>query len=116
MRDGRPIRIAAAGDIHASEATRDRVTAAFSSVDATIDLVLLAGDLTTSGDPQEAGVLADVCRRLEIPVCAVLGNHDWHLNRTHELVAVLIDAGVRVLERSSIRLGIRGQEVGIVGL
>jgi Icc-related predicted phosphoesterase len=116
VRNGRPIRIAAAGDIHASEATRDRVGSAFASLDASVDLVLLAGDLTTCGDPQEAAVLADVCRGLEIPVCAVLGNHDWHLNRTHELVAVLTDAGVRVLERSSTRLDIRGQEVGVAGL
>jgi hypothetical protein len=43
VRNGRPIRIAAAGDIHASEATRDRVAAAFAGLDASVDLVLLAG-------------------------------------------------------------------------
>jgi Icc-related predicted phosphoesterase len=112
----RPIRIAAAGDIHASEESRDRVAAAFAGLDPSVDLILLAGDLTTCGNPEEAAVLADVCRRLEVPICAVLGNHDWHLNSTHELVAVLTDAGVRVLERSSIRLDVRGQEVGVVGL
>jgi len=116
VRNGRPIRIAAAGDIHASEGTRERVAAAFAELRGTVDLVLLAGDLTTYGDPEEAAVLADACRRLEMPVFAVLGNHDWHLNRTEELVAVLDDAGIRVLERSSARHDVRGQEVGIVGL
>jgi Icc-related predicted phosphoesterase len=116
MQDGRPIRIAAAGDIHASEVTRKRVAKAFGSLAGEVDLVLLAGDLTTCGDPAEAVVLADACRGSEIPVCAVLGNHDWHLNRTHEVVAVLTDAGVRVLERSSARFSIRGREVGVVGL
>jgi hypothetical protein len=116
VRNGRPIRIAAAGDIHASEATRERVTAAFASLAGAVDLVLFAGDLTTCGDPAEASVLADACRGSEIPVCAVLGNHDWHLNRTHEVVAVLTDAGVRVLERTSVRVDVRGQEVGVVGL
>lgn len=110
------IRIAAAGDIHASDAERKRVEAAFASLEDGTDLVLLAGDLTTCGDPAEAGVLADACRHLDVPVVAVLGNHDWHLNRTHELVAVLTDAGVRVLERSSTRFDVRGTEVGIVGL
>jgi len=110
------IRIAAAGDIHASDAERERVEAAFSSLESGTDLVLLAGDLTTCGDPAEAGVLAEARRHLDIPVVAVLGNHDWHLNRTHELVAVLTDAGVRVLERSSTRFDVRGAEVGIVGL
>jgi Icc-related predicted phosphoesterase len=116
VHNGRPVRIAAAGDVHASEAVRERLTAAFAEVEPTVDLVLLAGDLTTCGDPDEAAVLADACRELATPVCAVLGNHDWHLNRTHELVAVLTDAGVRVLERSSARFDIRGQSVGIVGL
>jgi Icc-related predicted phosphoesterase len=61
-------------------------------------------------------VLADACRHLDVPVCAVLGNHDWHLNRTQELVAVLADAGVRVFERSSMRFDVRGLEVGVVGM
>jgi Icc-related predicted phosphoesterase len=61
-------------------------------------------------------VLAEACRQLDVPVVAVLGNHDWHLNRTHELVAVLTDAGIRVLERSSTRFDVRGTDVGIVGL
>jgi uncharacterized protein len=116
MGNGRPIRIAAAGDVHASAANRARVRDAFAALDRTVDLVLLAGDLTTCGDPAEAAVLADACRGLQIPVCAVLGNHDWHLNRTHEVVAVLTDAGVRVLERSSARFDVRGQEVGVAGL
>ncbi|HEY7693577.1 MAG TPA: metallophosphoesterase [Gaiellaceae bacterium] len=116
MGNGRPIRIAAAGDVHASPATRERVGDAFAALDPTVDLVLLAGDLTTCGDPAEAAVLAEACRGLRVPVCAVLGNHDWHLNRTHEVVAVLTDAGVRVLERSSARFDVRGQEVGVAGL
>jgi Icc-related predicted phosphoesterase len=116
VQDGRPIRIAAAGDIHASEAARGQVTRAFEALAGAVDLVLLAGDLTTCGDPEEASVLADACRGSEVPVCAVLGNHDWHLNRTHEVVAVLTDAGVRVLERSSARFDVRGREVGVVGL
>src|SRR5690242_6425914 len=48
------IRIAAAGDIHASEATRDRVARAFAEVESQADVVLLAGDLTTTGQPEQA--------------------------------------------------------------
>jgi Icc-related predicted phosphoesterase len=111
----RLIRIAAAGDVHASALDAARVEAAFASLEA-IDLVLLAGDLTTCGEPEEAAVLADACRPLEVPVYAVLGNHDWHADRTHELVAVLTDAGVRVLERSTATAGVDGASVGVVGL
>jgi Icc-related predicted phosphoesterase len=116
VRNGTPIRIAAAGDIHASEVSREHVAAALAELDRSVDLVLLAGDLTTCGDPAEAAVLAEACRGVDAPICAVLGNHDWHLDRTHELVAVLTDAGVRMLERTSARFDVRGQAVGVVGL
>ncbi|HEX6663291.1 MAG TPA: metallophosphoesterase [Gaiellaceae bacterium] len=109
------IRIAAAGDVHADTDSRERLASAFAALD-DVDLVLLAGDLTTCGDPEEAEVLAEACRGLTAPVYAVLGNHDWHSDRTHELVAVLTDAGVRVLERSTARLDVNGAHVGLVGL
>jgi Icc-related predicted phosphoesterase len=116
MENGRPIRVAAAGDLHASPADRDRVVRAFESLEPGTDLLLLAGDLTTCGDPEEAAVLAEVCRGLEVPVCAVLGNHDWHLNRAAEVAVELTAAGIKVLERESVRFELRGLGVGVVGL
>jgi Icc-related predicted phosphoesterase len=116
MQDGRPIRIAAAGDVHASPQERERVLAAFASLEAGTDLVLLAGDLTTCGSPAEAEVLAEACRAIDAPVCAVLGNHDWHLNRTQEVSAVLGGAGINLLERSGQRFRLHGLDVGVVGL
>jgi uncharacterized protein len=116
VQDGRAIRVAAAGDIHASEPERARVAAAFSELDPGTDIVLLAGDLTTCGDPDEAAVLADACRSVDVPVCAVLGNHDWHLNRAQAVEAVLADAGVQMLERSSTQHELRGVRIGVVGL
>jgi Icc-related predicted phosphoesterase len=116
MQNGRPIRVAAAGDVHASPADRDRVFEAFASIERGTDLVLLAGDLTTCGDPEEAAVLAEACRGLDIPVCAVLGNHDWHLNRTEEVAAVIRGVGIKLLERASERFELRGLDVGVVGL
>src|SRR5205823_7565787 len=66
------VRIAAAGDVHASEATRSRIAEAFAAVEREADLVLLAGDLTTQGEPEQARVLADAAAGLRIPVAAVL--------------------------------------------
>jgi len=116
VQDVRPIRVAVAGDIHASEPDRGRVVEAFAGLEPATDLVLLAGDLTTCGDPDEAAVLADACRALDVPVCAVLGNHDWHLNRVPEVTAALRDGGIEVLERSSVRLDVGGRQVGVVGV
>ncbi len=109
------VRIAAAGDIHCSEPLRERLTHAFEVVAEQADLVLLAGDLTTHGDPEQAAVLADACRGLPIPVVAVLGNHDYHLNRCEELVAVLREAGVIVLQHEVSLHEVGELEVGIVG-
>jgi Icc-related predicted phosphoesterase len=109
------IRIAAAGDLHASEATRERVEHAFERVAAEADVILLAGDLTTTGEPEQAQVVADACRGLDVPIFAVLGNHDFHAGRPGELVAVLEAAAVRVLDRSWRSCEIGGLELGVVG-
>jgi uncharacterized protein len=109
------IRIAAAGDIHCSDANRDAVAAGFDDADREADLVLLAGDLTTYGDPAQARVLADICCDREVPVVAVLGNHDWHMNRCADVVAALEAGGICVLQRGSTVCDVRGTRVGIVG-
>jgi uncharacterized protein len=109
------VRIAAAGDVHASEATRARIEEAFAHVEAHADLVLLAGDLTTTGEPEQAVVLAEACRDLTIPICAVLGNHDLHSGRGDAVAAVCAAAGIHVLDRSSTVFELGGGEIGVVG-
>ncbi|MDQ6745781.1 MAG: hypothetical protein M3Z27_07205 [Actinomycetota bacterium] len=49
--DRRCLRIAAAGDIHCSEHHPEDVRRAFAALDPSADLLLLAGDLTTHGEP-----------------------------------------------------------------
>ena len=109
------IRVAAAGDIHCSEEERVRLQAAFADADRQADIILLAGDLTTYGEPEQGAVLADVTRDIETPIFAVLGNHDWHAERHEELVAAVRDGGIRLLERGSDVCTVRGVEVGIAG-
>src|SRR4051795_11219327 len=109
------MRIAAAADIHASEASADRVERAFADLEGAADVVLLAGDLTTSGEPEQAEVIADACRSLEVPIFAVLGNHDHHAERTDELAEVLAGAGIRLLDREYASCEVEGLELGVVG-
>ncbi|HSC92589.1 MAG TPA: metallophosphoesterase [Gaiellaceae bacterium] len=110
----RHIRIAAAGDVHASEAARERVEDAFGRLE-DVDLVLLAGDLTTHGEPEQALVVADAARGVDAPVVAVLGNHDVHAGRQAEVARVLRDAGIVVLDRGAEVLELGELEVGVVG-
>ena len=109
------IKIAAAGDLHCSEVNAEATAAAFAEIDGAVDLVLLAGDLTTYGEPAQAEVLAAACRSLETPVFAVLGNHDLHAGCHDEVVEILVDAGLTVLDRSHATCCVRDLEVGIVG-
>jgi uncharacterized protein len=109
------VTIAAAGDLHASEATRDSLEQSFAALEERVDLVLLAGDLTTLGERDQAQVLAAACAGTRVPICAVLGNHDLHSGRGDEVAAVLRDAGVHMLDRSSTTFELPGGEVGVVG-
>ena len=111
----RRVRIAAAGDIHASEAHAERLEQAFHGIQTAADLILLAGDLTTLGRPEEARVLASVTKGLEIPVYAVLGNHDYHCNRVDEVTEELRRGGISVLQRDFAVHEVNGVDVGIVG-
>lgn len=112
----RCLRIAAAGDIHCCESRREEIRQAIAALTGAADLVLLAGDLTTHGEPEQGEVLAEACAGLETPVFAVLGNHDWHANRRDDLVAALESGGIRVLDRTWHVCEAGGVEVGIVGL
>jgi uncharacterized protein len=109
------LRVAAAGDIHCRDSRREEVEAAFAELGGQVDLVLLAGDLTSHGTADEAHILANASRRVDAPVIAVLGNHDWHAGQSDDIVRILESAGVTILDRSSTVCEIRGVEVGIVG-
>lgn len=109
------IRIAAAGDVHATERVRPRIQEAFDHVAGAADVIMLAGDLTMHGEPEEAVVVADACRSLGVPVYTVLGNHDYHANKVGEVTSLLEGAGIVVLERSWTVASLNGTELGVVG-
>jgi Icc-related predicted phosphoesterase len=109
------VRVAASGDLHCGDHNRKAVRSAFETVDETVDLILLAGDLTTHGEPDQAAVLAEICRPLAAPVVAVLGNHDYHAGRRAEVVSVLTDAGMEVLDRGHATYTVGDCQVGIAG-
>jgi Icc-related predicted phosphoesterase len=110
------IRIAAVGDIHAGLDSVGRIAPGFVDVDDRADVLLLAGDLTRCGTPEEALVLARELRDVAIPKIAVLGNHDHHDSRPEAVVDVLGSEGIRVLEGSTIVLDVAGERLGVAGV
>jgi 3',5'-cyclic AMP phosphodiesterase CpdA len=72
------MRIAAVGDLHCTAASKGTLEPLLAAMRRDADALVLAGDLTDLGLPEEAHVLA---RELQAarprPVVAVLGNHDY---------------------------------------
>lgn len=109
------IRVAAVGDIHVGADSAGRLRPHLEQVAGEADVLLLAGDLTRVGDPEEAGVLVAELRGTDVPVVAVLGNHDYHCGQERAVAGMLEDAGVRVLEAEGVVLETAAGTVGIGG-
>jgi Icc-related predicted phosphoesterase len=109
------LRIAAAGDVHCRESNREETIESFAALAGEVDLVLLAGDLTSHGTVEEAEILGEAASGAGAPVFAVLGNHDWQGDAAEKIVARLRDAGIGLLERESRVCLIDGIEIGIAG-
>jgi Icc-related predicted phosphoesterase len=109
------IAVAAVGDVHCRVGHEQEAAAALAPLEGEADLLLLAGDLTANGLVEEAEVLIDACR-LGIPVCAVLGNHDWHAGNQDAISGLLADSGITVLERGPVTFEVRGLTVGVAGV
>ena len=108
----RIVRVAAVGDLHCTKASQGTLQALFARAAETAEVLLIAGDLTDYGTPEEARVLARELTPLRIPTAAVLGNHDVESGKEDEVRQILTDAGVSVLDGDAVEL----QGVGIAGV
>jgi len=91
-------RIAAMADVHCTTTSGGTLAPLFAEASAHADVIVLAGDLTDYGLPDEAIVLARELRVATAPVVAVLGNHDYESGRQAEVRTILREAGVRMLD------------------
>jgi Icc-related predicted phosphoesterase len=92
------VRVAALSDIHYSKTSAGAMAPLFSEIAEAADVLLLGGDLTDYGAPEEARVLAKDLAQVKIPVVAVLGNHDFEGDQQDEIVRILSDVGVHMLD------------------
>jgi Icc-related predicted phosphoesterase len=109
------IRVAAVGDVHLAPDVRGRIRPHLAGLAADADVLLIAGDLTKRGTRAEAEVAAAEFAGLDVPVVAVLGNHDYQSDRQDEVTAALRDRGIVVLEGTSLILELPGGRLGIAG-
>lgn len=94
------IRLAAIADMHCKQTWRHELRPLFARITESADVLLLCGDLTDYGLPEEAHALAAELGNITetIPVLAVLGNHDFESGRHDEVRRILADVGVIMLD------------------
>ena len=105
-------RVAAVGDVHVREGDAGKWTDYFREISSKSDVLVIAGDLTDTGDEMEAQVLADELKSCTVPVVAVLGNHDYEKGRHKLIRQILLKAGVHLLDGEAVILG----NVGFAGV
>lgn len=93
------LRIAATADIHYGKHAKGKMRELFAHVSRDADVLLLCGDLTDYGLPEEAELLAaDIRAHVRIPTIAVLGNHDFESGQPDAVRKVIEAAGVTMLD------------------
>lgn len=99
------VRIAALGDIHLGRAAYGPpVQSIFTDVAEQADILVLCGDLTDRGEPEEGRQVAKALAGLGLPIVAVLGNHDYESGQAPELKRILCESGIQVLDGDAIEL------------
>jgi Icc-related predicted phosphoesterase len=109
-------RIAAVGDLHLGTegqgASRALLNRLVTEVEEQADLLLLCGDLTSHGRPEEAAELVKTLNGLTIPTLAVLGNHEFDAGAPAEVTRIFTEHGIRVLDGDAVEVG----GVGVAGV
>ena len=115
MSEQRPIRIAAAGDLHLGLESAGLLGPELAGLEDRADLLVFAGDFTRHGDPAEAQVFASELSEVGIPMVGVLGNHDYHSDQQDLVTKTLEQSGLVILEGDSIVVEVGDASVGVAG-
>jgi Icc-related predicted phosphoesterase len=106
------VRIAAVADIHVKSTDKGIWADYFREISHRADIFLIGGDLTYTGDEAEAQVLSEELKSCNIPVVAVLGNHDHEKGRQKLIRQIVHNENVHVLEGEAVVIG----DIGIAGI
>ncbi len=105
-------RIAAVADLHVRTSDKGKWADYFRDISKQADMLLIGGDLTDTGDEAEAQVLTEELKNCNIPVVAVLGNHDHEKGRQKIIRQIVQNENVHILDGESVVVG----NVGIAGI
>lgn len=100
----REMRIAAVGDLHFGTGSEGALREMFAQVGRSADILVLCGDLTSHGRPEQMHGFLEELAAVKIPIVAVLGNHDHESDAADALATVMEAAGVHVLDGDHIEI------------
>jgi len=92
------MRIAATADLHFNGSKHNELLDQLGRVRDMADVLVVAGDLTNFGQPDEMEPLLNVVVRSRIPTIVVLGNHDYESGKQSELIRMMAGASIKVLD------------------
>ena len=92
------VRLAAVSDLHCTRASQGAFAPMLSRAAEVADVLLLCGDLTDHGLPEEAEVLVGELSGVRLPMLGVFGNHDFHSDQQGELKLIFEKAGLQILD------------------
>lgn len=99
------VRVAAVGDMHLTRTGQGTLQPLFAQIADTADILLVCGDLTSLGLPEEAQVLArELAPASRIPILVVFGNHEYESGQAAEVRRIIEAAGAIVLDGDAIEL------------
>jgi Icc-related predicted phosphoesterase len=107
------VRVAAVGDLHYGRTSQGALQSLFAEVNTRADALLLAGDLTDYGTPDEAHSLAkELMASVRVPIVAVLGNHDFESGQAADVRDIFCESGVTMLDGETFEVA----DIGIAGV
>ena len=109
---GRAVRVAAVGDFHYDAEHAPMLRDLFANVRSEADVLILCGDFTTHGRPDQTRGFVELLRGVDIPMVGVLGNHDYEAGAVDEVVAILRDRGIHVLDGDNVEI----EGIGFAGV
>lgn len=98
MSSERSVRIAVVGDLHFDGSSPGSLRRLLADVSREAEILALCGDLTTHGEPGQVRAFVAELDVVDVPMVAVLGNHDHEAGEVEESSRILGARGIHVLD------------------
>ncbi len=100
------VRVAAISDVHCKKDSKQGLRPVFDQIAGEADVLLVCGDITHLGLPEEACVFLEQAVPVmnKIPVLCVLGNHDFESGKQDALWEQLSGAGLIMMDGDNLQI------------